>query len=170
MSATTLYISDSADILPAEQNFHGISNEIARARGVPLRQALLALGGALKEVEQKQGKVLSFNLEFDCGIVAREMERALQASTGAEAEAMQDHVARLSRLARQGYCVMWGAKAKPKRAKLVKADGRIQRLGASPAARQHAGGSRCTQRRAHGGRRLFLGSGVHVRADQPPRV
>ena len=57
-------------------DYHGISHERALTCGIPLRHALDEFMEDISDVYKRGGKLVVHNLEFDCGIIDREMQRS----------------------------------------------------------------------------------------------
>ena len=83
-------ISDKATAM------HGITNARALEAGLPLREVLSRFMRAMKQLEEKGGRVVCHHLEFDAGIILKELENA----------DMPDEKTRWSRLAKNGFCTM----------------------------------------------------------------
>ena len=56
--------------------YHGISHVSASASGVCLREALLEFLSDVIPLHEKGGRVIIHHLEFDAGIISRELDRA----------------------------------------------------------------------------------------------
>ena len=75
---------------------HGITNERALEAGLPLREVLSRFTQAMKRMEEKGGRVVCHHLEFDAGIILKELENA----------DMPEEQSWWSSLARKGFCTM----------------------------------------------------------------
>ena len=56
--------------------FHGITHDVAASQGQPLRGALCEFMAELMAAHVSGGRVIIHHLEFDAGIINRELERA----------------------------------------------------------------------------------------------
>ena len=76
--------------------FHGVSHERATSEGLPLAQVLEEFLDDMRAARAAGGRVISHHLEFDAGIIAREIDNAGLGSRRREWESF----------VRQGFCTM----------------------------------------------------------------
>jgi DNA polymerase III epsilon subunit-like protein len=67
---------DGFEISKKASEYHGISQKDAIEQGVALAEALRALMLNVQEVCRRGGRLVAHHLEFDAGIISREMRRA----------------------------------------------------------------------------------------------
>ena len=77
-------------------NFHGVSNRRAWEEGIPLNAALETFMSTMQRAHEQGGRVIIHNLEFDAGIIDKELSR-----TGLERWRPIWHD-----IARRGFCTM----------------------------------------------------------------
>lgn len=75
---------------------HGITNEHALEAGLPLREVLSRFIQAVRRMEERGGRVVCHHLEFDAGIISKELENA----------DMPEEQAWWARVAKNGFCTM----------------------------------------------------------------
>jgi len=75
---------------------HGITQSDALNVGVPLREALMEFMGAMQRVADSGGRVVIHHLEFDAGIIARELYNT----------ELENFLPLWRDVARQGFCTM----------------------------------------------------------------
>ena len=76
--------------------WHGVTHERALIEGIPLRDALSEFMIAMERVTDLGGRVIIHHLEFDAGIIARELHNA----------GMDTFLPRWCEIAQQGFCTM----------------------------------------------------------------
>lgn len=86
---------ESFNISMKAAKYHGITHEKACAEGNPIDVVLQEFMQDILDVDQRGGRMVVHHLEFDCGIIARELERA-----------NSKYQKEWSRIARRGVCTM----------------------------------------------------------------
>ena len=77
-------------------NLHGVTQSHALEVGVPLREALIEFMEAMQRANAAGGRVVIHHLEFDAGILARELSNA----------GLENYVPIWREIAQQGFCTM----------------------------------------------------------------
>ena len=87
---------DDFQISAKATKLHGVSNERAQHDGLPLRSALNTFMCAMEGLEQRGARLVIHHLEFDAGIIDRELITA----------GLLHHRERWQSMARAGFCTM----------------------------------------------------------------
>ena len=75
--ATNILVKpDGFEITPDAANLHGITQEMASTKGVPLQEALQTMVGEVLDQCAKGACLVSHNLPFDAGLIYEELGRA----------------------------------------------------------------------------------------------